>query len=137
MKNRITSAGTDAQQSDAAEVPTSSQPCSNTFVIGSQSPPMSLNDAISLFKANMRMSELKGVLDFVINASKNVHGFSDWLNNEFKSKEFLIVSKHDNGIYIDLAQIRKLLEPKVKEPSIKEVFELAKKISFTSRPLNH
>lgn len=39
MKNRTTSAGTDAQQSDAAEVPTSSQPCSNTFVIGSQSPP--------------------------------------------------------------------------------------------------
>jgi len=37
MKNRITFAGTDAQQSDAAEVPTSSQPCSNTFVIGSQS----------------------------------------------------------------------------------------------------
>ncbi len=38
MKNRITSAETAAQQSDAAEVPTSSQPCSNTFVIGSQCP---------------------------------------------------------------------------------------------------
>jgi len=35
MKNRITSAGTDAQQSDAAEVPTSCQPCSNTFVVRS------------------------------------------------------------------------------------------------------
>jgi len=34
MKNRITSAETAAQQSDAAEVPMSSQPCSNTFVSG-------------------------------------------------------------------------------------------------------
>ena len=35
MSNIITSAGTEAQQSDAAEVSTSSQPCSNTFVSGS------------------------------------------------------------------------------------------------------
>jgi len=36
MKNRITSAETAAQQSDTAEETMSSQPCSNTFVIGSQ-----------------------------------------------------------------------------------------------------
>ena len=62
MKNRITSAGTDAQQSDAAEVPTSSQPCSNTFVIGSQSPPKVTIEGLEIFKGclvNEQMNNLK------------------------------------------------------------------------------
>ena len=46
--NKDLKAGTDAQQSNADEVSTSSHACSNTFVIGSQSP--TITNAIKIVR---------------------------------------------------------------------------------------
>jgi len=108
MKNRITSAGTDAHQSDAAEVPMSSQPCSNTFVIGSQSPPMLLDDAISALSVKENYVDLKTFLDLIMHCLKNVQGFYEWLDKQNKSKENSVAVRLKEGFYINLTQIREL-----------------------------
>ena len=83
----------------------------NTNVIGSQSPPMCLDEAILTFNAKVKLKDLKGVLDLVVYAVRNVDGFTEWLNSKSKSEDFKIVSKAGDGRYFDLSQLREFFRP--------------------------
>lgn len=80
----------------------------NTNVIGSQSPPMLLDDAIVALSIKENYTDLKTFLDFIMSCLKNVKGFYEWFDEKYKSKEFSIVAKIGDGFYVDLGQIREL-----------------------------
>ena len=85
MKNRITSAETAAQQSDAAEVPTSSQPCSNTFVIGSQSRVSSLSEMKKIWLSDeylKKRSQSYKAMREIICQKGNIDKFKAFLKND-------------------------------------------------------
>lgn len=80
----------------------------NTNVIGSQSPPMLLDDAIAALSSKETIVDLKTFLDFIIFCSKNVDGFYEWFGEKYKSKDFSIVGRIEDFFYVDLGQIRVL-----------------------------
>ena len=77
-------------------------------VIGSQSPPMSLDDAISELSVKGKIVSLNDWVNFIMSCLKNVKGFYEWFDEKYKRKEFSIVAKVGDGFYIDLTQIREL-----------------------------
>ncbi len=96
------------EQKDETQLP-SSPNNSNTNVIGSQSPPMCLDDAISELSVRAKEGNMELWLNFIMKCLKNVEGFYEWFGQNHKSKEFSIVAKIGDGFYVDISQVRALL----------------------------
>ena len=77
-------------------------------VIGSQSPPMSLDDAIIALGVKENYADLNIFLGFIMFCLKNVNGFYEWFNKTYKRESFCISVKIEGGFYLDLYQVREL-----------------------------
>ena len=109
MLNEEMSAGTNAEQSknDETQLP-SSPTIGNANVIGSQCPPMTLDDAIVALGVKENYIDLKTFFDFIMSCLKNVEGFYEWFTKTHTIRNTTIVYKLNPGFCIDLGQIREL-----------------------------
>jgi hypothetical protein len=91
--NKELSARNEADSSTNADKLHVSQHSRKPNVIGSQSPLMSLDDAIVALSVKENYTDLKTFLDFIMSCLKNVNGFYEWFEKQNKIKNIRLLSE--------------------------------------------